>query len=561
MATSAEAAAGSNAGNPFREARQVAVLLATLRASLTAPRPRVPPSVAVFLAEAATAAANPTSFLYPIVNKFLLRNVMLPLRGLPLFQAMHAALGPDWRRCRAWAHALALAAPAVHSARRTLLAEATAAVAGAGGEAEAALAAVRVYVECVARASGAPAAAAELITSGELACLVPLAEWLLGVACARVAKTAALIEGATGHTAASAGSLATAELALSALLQMSRVARVWRADMADAAAVHFGSALVTCAPRMRALGNDGRTVALRDTFWALLQSVLRGARAWRPRRAAALGLHAAFWRSLCHTVAERGQATAAAALAECLSCVSPAALWACERAASRGPSLGHVLPEAVAAVCARPVPPAGASGCRFAGPHTARQGVRICAWLLACALQRGAISGIRLDPETATPHFDGALEQCGLGCDARGHAAGALVRLWVSGGGLASHDELLLFLACGLAVGARLSEAARSSLGGLVDSTSGEGGGVAGEEQAVQALMRLAAGAESLDEGLTAAAHDCHADPRNRTSLRDVLVGTVRRCCAAGGGACAAATEGAWTALHAACESAASWLL
>ena len=563
VAISADAAAAdANAAGRFREARQVTVLLATLRASLSAPRPCLPPSVAVFLAEAATAIANPTSFLYPIVNKFLLRGATLPIRGLPLFQAMHSALGADWRRCRAWADALALAAPALHSARRTLLAEAVAATTSACGGQGADLAAVQAYIECAVRASGAPSVAAHLVTSGELACLASQLEWLLRAPFAQAAEPAALVDSGNSQKDAGARPLAVAQLALTALLQSSRAAHVWRASTADAAALAMGAAVAACAPHLRALGDRQDAMALHDVFWELLHSVLRGARAWCPRRAAALGLHATFWRRLCLAVPERGHAGAGAALAECLMSVHVRALLVTPcRASSCHAGATLVLPEALRTVCAYSAlsEAASSSDAHMVGAWRGERGVRVCAWLLACFLQCQAHSMCQSGTVSEAAGRSVVLEHCSMPLDAQSHAANALVTVWASCGSFASQELLLLFLACGFEVGARLSATGCGRVGALMHSAPGAAVCTGAVQNTVDALTGIAAGAQSVAEGLAAAVCD-HTGAQDAPCLRDVLLARMRQYLVSVEGLDDATGTCDCVALHTVCEAAASWL-
>jgi hypothetical protein len=420
VATSAaNAATDSCSTGKFREARQLSVLLSALKHSITDPNPCLPASIAIFLAEAAVAVTNPSSFLFPIINQHLLQSVTLPLRGLPLFHSMHYALSADWQLCRSWAHAAALAAPALHAPRQVLLPEASAAAAeiaatcqvlalqgtsgkkarDACGDAQvsiaSAVAAIRVYIESVTRAASAAAVAPRMVEHGEVAALSGIVDTLLGaVDVARAADARAQSCWMSGIDSALREVLMVGAQAVKALERISAWRHIWQADIAAASLQHFGCSLVALRPWIAQLATGA--TAVRDAFWKLLGTILQNARAWDEARAALLGVHNVFWCSLCDAVrAPRQPPAITALLADCLLQTSATAMLADGGVAMNGDSgiwLGAnvnthpALEMAVSFV----VQTASTSCCDRQATEALT--MRLCSWLVSLALLHGARS-------------------------------------------------------------------------------------------------------------------------------------------------------------------------
>jgi len=86
-------------GEDFREKPQVGALLLAVRNAVTRREQRVPAPTAVFAAEAALVVLRPAGFLYPVVNKALLKRPFLQLNDLPVFYQVFSSgtttMGPE----------------------------------------------------------------------------------------------------------------------------------------------------------------------------------------------------------------------------------------------------------------------------------------------------------------------------------------------------------------------------------------------------------------------------------------------------------------------------------
>ena len=86
-------------GEDFREKPQIGALLLAVRNAVTRREQRVPAPAAVFAAEAALVCLRPAGFLYPVVNKALLKRPFLQLNDLPVFYQVFASgtttMGPE----------------------------------------------------------------------------------------------------------------------------------------------------------------------------------------------------------------------------------------------------------------------------------------------------------------------------------------------------------------------------------------------------------------------------------------------------------------------------------
>ena len=91
--------AGALAEEDFREKPQVGALLLAVKNAITRPWQRVPAPSAVFAAECVLVCLRPAGFLYPVVNKALLKRPFLQLNDPPVFYQIFSSgtttMGPE----------------------------------------------------------------------------------------------------------------------------------------------------------------------------------------------------------------------------------------------------------------------------------------------------------------------------------------------------------------------------------------------------------------------------------------------------------------------------------
>lgn len=90
---------GALAEEDFREKPQIGALLLAVKNAITRPWQRIPAPSAVFAAECVLVCLRPAGFLYPVVNKALLKRPFLQLNDLPVFYQIFSSgtttMGPE----------------------------------------------------------------------------------------------------------------------------------------------------------------------------------------------------------------------------------------------------------------------------------------------------------------------------------------------------------------------------------------------------------------------------------------------------------------------------------
>merc|ERR1719506_1660087 len=86
----------------FKEKPQVGALLLSLKNAIVEKRQRIPVPIAMFVAEALLICLQPTSYLYPVVNKALVKRPFLPLNDMPVFFQLYASGTTTKGLERAW---------------------------------------------------------------------------------------------------------------------------------------------------------------------------------------------------------------------------------------------------------------------------------------------------------------------------------------------------------------------------------------------------------------------------------------------------------------------------
>jgi hypothetical protein len=88
----------------FREAKQVALLLGTLRAGLDAAAPlaRLPLPATLFTARALGVLLRPDDPFYPHINRFLLQRPAIDVGDMPLFYGLFFSPSVAYRAERLW---------------------------------------------------------------------------------------------------------------------------------------------------------------------------------------------------------------------------------------------------------------------------------------------------------------------------------------------------------------------------------------------------------------------------------------------------------------------------
>jgi hypothetical protein len=559
----------------FREAHQLRILLSALQNSLTLPCQRLSSSTALFLAEASTAVCNPTSFLFPIVNKLLLRSPTLPLHGLPLFHAMHDGLCPDWRRRRRWARAVALAAPSARSVRSLLAASATLSALSAAPDPSAA-GAVGAYLSAVLVESSLPSSVSKIIDTGEVQVVASLAASQL-----RDVHSAS----ANPDDSANAGRIMNADLALVALLRMAAVPRIWRADMAETSVSHFSIVLRSLLLPLHAVATTSAATAAQFQmvvwrFWKLLEAVIIASRGWQPQRAATLGLRAKFWecahslqRALPCRFSHNGGG-GLCALCTCLLLTCPiqglpggADQPGASECVTSTTSADRLVASLVLDTVSAPVDtlPERAMACACCGGNSlglaggsASVRERVLSLLVSAILM-------------GTPLAPGSHSMLQSGGGAFGEPwapllssesccvlVSELVRMYASSGVRAARPLLLLMLCVGCALGGQVTDDTRGALMKRMGLNGKVPGGVPAMSAAASALASAAAGAQDV----AAVVHQTVLDGPHGvgTEIGTLLMGFTLALRRGQMGEVAEWLKEGQISLNAACESTAKWL-
>lgn len=292
-------AKGDAASSPgaVREASQVITLLALVRNTTQSPFQKLPQASAVFLAEAAVAALNPAAFLYAPINAFLLRSAALPQRGLSMFSQLHDGQARDWRGRRAFAQALALAAPQAAAPRMKLAAAAAAAPSDS--------AAARAFLRAAAASAALPASCVHMLRRGTLG----------HVAACAAASLSLLDRSALSEPAASSSDGAQSAhgenvlVALEVLRTAACVSQLWRGATRNEAVATFTCAIwsvlgalagaLAAAPHSCAsVSGASWAAAVLHRLLRVLGTYLRGATAWHHSSARPSSFGLPFWKQL-----------------------------------------------------------------------------------------------------------------------------------------------------------------------------------------------------------------------------------------------------------------------
>eukprot|EP00892_Ulva_mutabilis_P009939 jgi/Ulvmu1/7317/UM035_0106.1 len=278
---------GASPGDPLREASQVLTLLTLIRNTVQQPFQQLSQASAVFLAEAAAAALNPTALLYAPLNSFLLRRAALPYRGLSMFSQLHDGQTRDWRRRRMHAHALALAAPQASAPRLKL------AAAAAASPVE--TAAVHAFLSAAAASAELPASCMHMLRRGTLA---------HASAAAAAAVSSLHHPGPVGASPARGPHeyFANAVLALDTMRTAARAERLWRGASRNDAVATFTSSVWSMLGALWSLvgpaGAVRQAVALLQEFLDLVHTYLLSARAWHHSAAYPCSFELPFWQQV-----------------------------------------------------------------------------------------------------------------------------------------------------------------------------------------------------------------------------------------------------------------------
>lgn len=312
-----------------REASQMLTLLTLVRNSVHQPFEKLPQASAVFLAEAAAAALNPSSFLYAPLNTFLLKRAVLPRRGLTMFSQLHNGQTRDWRRRLAHAHALARAAPQASAPRMKLAAAAASTPCDA--------AAVTAFLRAASASAALPASCMHMLRHGTLS----------HVAACAAAAVSNLRRGSPSTPAASSSveplraHFHNAIMGMRTLQSAARVEQLWRGEARQDAVATYTCGVWGVLGALQGLVDlpsvlhTADRVALLSALLALVHTYLCAARAWHHSPTHPCAFELRFWQHLLKlaklTVTSQkaqgqGSTPMFATMQRCLLCSSLAAI-------------------------------------------------------------------------------------------------------------------------------------------------------------------------------------------------------------------------------------------